>query len=64
MALLKKQNSQRDAEGTLDGVPPQMGGSLSSTELGLLAAFRGLCLSDQVKVLTLCLELSGGQKND
>lgn len=38
------------------------GGGLSTTEAGLLEAFRKLSLADQVKVISLCLELTGGSK--
>lgn len=38
------------------------GGGLSTTEAGLLQAFRKMSLADQMKVISLCLELTGGSK--
>ena len=38
------------------------GGGLSTTEAGLLQAFRKMTLADQMKVISLCLELTGGSK--
>ena len=61
--LLKQQEAQQ-ASGNKYAEEPRAvgGGGLSVTELGLLEAFRKLALADQVKVLSLCLELSGGSQ--
>lgn len=39
------------------------GGGLSTTEVGLLQAFRKMTLADQMKVIALCLELTGGSQS-
>ena len=57
--LLKRQEAQRTAENE----PAVQCGGLSTTEAGLLEAFRKLSLADQVKVISLCLELTGGSQS-